>query len=100
VNRHADRYQSNGSQHQRYRIECFIFHPSSPFDNCRNMSVYRFTGFTGTTAPFSLHYQALHLPTRIVDRFPMSPKTFNSHKITTITTTTFKILFMVDCIGM
>ena len=30
----------------------------------------------------------------------MRPKTLNSHMITTITTTTFKIFFMVDCIGM
>ena len=29
----------------------------------------------------------------------MSPKTLNSHMITTITTTTFNIFLMVDCIG-
>jgi hypothetical protein len=42
----------------------------------------------------------VHFPIRIVERFPMSPKTFNNHIITTITTTTFKTFFMVDCIGM
>ena len=30
----------------------------------------------------------------------MNPKTLNSQRITAMTTTTFKIFFMVDCIGM
>ena len=50
---------------------------------------------------FSLSWdysQSLHFPIRILERFPMSPKTLNSQRITAITTTAFKILFMVACI--
>ena len=42
----------------------------------------------------------LHFPIRIVERFCISPKTLNSHRITAITTTAFNIFFMVACIGM
>jgi hypothetical protein len=49
---------------------------------------------------FGHQYQTLHFPIRIAEMFPMTPKTLKSQMITAITTTTFKILFMVACIGM
>src|SRR5580704_5301080 len=39
-------------------------------------------------------------PTRIWGRELKSPKTFNSHKTTTMTTTAFKMDLIVPCIGM
>jgi hypothetical protein len=41
-----------------------------------------------------------YFPTRIVESEPMTPKTLNSQRITTITTTTFKIVLIFPSIGM
>jgi len=48
----------------------------------------------------SLLDATLQLPTRIDEMFPIRPKTLNSQIITATITTTFKIFFMVVCIGM
>ncbi len=40
-------------------------------------------------------YQTFHLPIRIAEMFPMTPKTLKSQIITPITTTTFNIFFSV-----
>jgi len=39
-------------------------------------------------------------PIRIAEIFPMTPKTLKSQTTTAITTTTFRIFFIVVCIGM
>jgi hypothetical protein len=46
------------------------------------------------------NYLTLHYPIRIAEMFPMTPKTLKSQTTTATITTTFRILFSVDCIGM
>jgi hypothetical protein len=45
-------------------------------------------------------HTACRYPIRIAEIFPMTPKTLKSQTTTATTTTTFRILFSVDCIGM